>query len=141
MRMRLGLLTGLAAGYVLGAKAGQERYDQIMQMVRKAMGSETGQQLQSEFRDAADKVSERASEGLASVTDKAAEGLTRAGDKVSEKAGEAVGKASENVAEPQPAAGDGTPAPPFDDDLETPMPGPGALAEDESTGPSESPTA
>jgi hypothetical protein len=29
MRFRLGLLIGFAVGYVLGAKAGKERYDQI----------------------------------------------------------------------------------------------------------------
>jgi hypothetical protein len=29
MRFRLGLLTGLVAGYVLGTRAGRERYEQI----------------------------------------------------------------------------------------------------------------
>lgn len=33
MIKKLSLLTGFAAGYVLGAKAGTERYDQIVQSV------------------------------------------------------------------------------------------------------------
>lgn len=34
MRMRLGLVVGAAVGYVLGAKAGQERYEEL----KKAAG-------------------------------------------------------------------------------------------------------
>jgi len=30
MRFRTGLLTGLGVGYVLGARAGRERYEQLM---------------------------------------------------------------------------------------------------------------
>lgn len=35
---KLSLLTGFAAGYVLGAKAGTERYTQIMEKVDEVMG-------------------------------------------------------------------------------------------------------
>jgi hypothetical protein len=34
MRFRLTFLIGLAAGYVLGSRAGRERYEQIMTTVR-----------------------------------------------------------------------------------------------------------
>lgn len=34
--MKLTALTMLAIGYVLGAKAGRERYEQIMRLARKA---------------------------------------------------------------------------------------------------------
>ena len=34
MMKRLALTTGFAAGYVLGAKAGTERYEQIMESVK-----------------------------------------------------------------------------------------------------------
>ena len=34
MITRLALATGFAAGYVLGSKAGTERYDQIMEAVK-----------------------------------------------------------------------------------------------------------
>ena len=33
MRFRLGVLTGFAGGYYLGAKAGRERYEQLSQML------------------------------------------------------------------------------------------------------------
>ena len=41
MRFRLGLFTGFAGGYYLGAKAGRQRYDQINRALRKARGSDT----------------------------------------------------------------------------------------------------
>ena len=36
MRYRLTFLLGLGAGYVLGARAGRERYDQLMRSFREA---------------------------------------------------------------------------------------------------------
>ncbi len=39
MKFRTGLITGLAAGYVLGAKAGRERYEQILDVVDKLRGN------------------------------------------------------------------------------------------------------
>lgn len=38
-RMKLGLLVGFSAGYVLGAKAGRERYEQIMSGWRRVKSS------------------------------------------------------------------------------------------------------
>ena len=58
MRLRLGLMTGFAAGYVLGAKAGQERYEQIRQQFNELMGTEQAQQLQSQMREVASRASE-----------------------------------------------------------------------------------
>ena len=40
MRFRLGLVTGFAAGYYLGARAGRQRYDQINRALRKAKRSD-----------------------------------------------------------------------------------------------------
>ena len=45
MRFRLGVVLGLAGGYVLGAKAGRERYEQIAQAWESFRQSEGGQQL------------------------------------------------------------------------------------------------
>ncbi|WP_030545521.1 hypothetical protein [Streptomyces albus] len=36
MRYRLTFMTGLAVGYVLGSRAGRERYEQLRKMVRQA---------------------------------------------------------------------------------------------------------
>ncbi|SDJ07140.1 hypothetical protein SAMN05444157_1584 [Frankineae bacterium MT45] len=41
--MRLSLLVGVAIGYVLGARAGRERYEQIARLGRKVRGSQTVQ--------------------------------------------------------------------------------------------------
>ena len=46
MRFKSGFLVGLSAGYVLGTKAGQERYQQIVGAASKLMeNSQTGQRL------------------------------------------------------------------------------------------------
>ena len=75
MRMRLGLLIGLGTGYVLGAKAGQERYEEIRQQFNQLMGTEQAQQLQAQMRDVA----------------------SRAGEVIEEKASVATAKVSEMV--------------------------------------------
>jgi len=53
--MRLSFLLGLGAGYVLGAKAGTERYEQIVAFARKVAGSQTVQSaagvMQAQFDD------------------------------------------------------------------------------------------
>jgi hypothetical protein len=74
MRMRLGLIIGFGAGYVLGAKAGQQRYEEIRDSFNKLMGTEPAQQLQAEVRGAAERagalIEEKAADGIAIVTDK-----------------------------------------------------------------------
>jgi len=80
--IRPGMMLGFAAGYVLGAKAGRERYYQIEAMWRKAMKSPQAQQLTSEMRQTAhtvgDVVEQKASEGVSQV----ASTLNQARDKV-----------------------------------------------------------
>jgi hypothetical protein len=41
--MKIPLLIGAAVGYVLGARAGRERYEQIVRFARKVGGSQTVQ--------------------------------------------------------------------------------------------------
>lgn len=43
-RSRIALVTGLAAGFVLGARAGRERYEQIKKLARRAAESPAAQQ-------------------------------------------------------------------------------------------------
>lgn len=73
MQFRLGLFVGLAIGYVLGAKAGRARYEQIATWWGQVKGSPAAQDLGAEVRVAASKASEtlegRASEGVAKVTE------------------------------------------------------------------------
>jgi hypothetical protein len=55
--MKLSFLLGGAAGYVLGARAGHERYEQIVRVSRKFAGSQTVQStagvLQAQLDDLA----------------------------------------------------------------------------------------
>jgi hypothetical protein len=73
MRFRLGLFLGLAIGYVLGARAGRARYEQISRAWAKMRRSEPAQQLGADLRVAASRagqtVEQKASEGVAKVTD------------------------------------------------------------------------
>jgi hypothetical protein len=73
--MKLSLLVGAAIGYVLGARAGRERYEAIVRVARKIAGSQTVQAtagvLQAHVDDlrhrAKDAVSEKLHSGRSSV--------------------------------------------------------------------------
>jgi tryptophan synthase beta subunit len=73
MKMRLGVFSGLAVGYVLGTKAGRERYEQLRDLGRRIAGSDAGQQLQAEARQAKDRagavIGGKTSEGVAKVSE------------------------------------------------------------------------
>ena len=57
--MKLALLVGAAVGYVLGARAGRERYETIVRVARKVVGSQTVQAtagvLQAQVEDLRDR--------------------------------------------------------------------------------------
>ncbi len=57
--MKIPLLVGAAVGYVLGARAGRERYEQIVRLARQVAGSQTVQStagvLQAQVDDLAAK--------------------------------------------------------------------------------------
>ena len=44
MRFKLGLIIGFAAGFVVGARAGKERYDRLVGRLRAALAHERVQQ-------------------------------------------------------------------------------------------------
>ncbi len=71
--MNLGVISGLAVGYVLGTKAGRERYEQLRDLGRRIAGSDAGQQLQAEARQAKDRagavIGGKTSEGVAKVSE------------------------------------------------------------------------
>ena len=67
MRFRIGLILGLGAGYVLGTKAGRERYLQLQRNMRRA--SELWQKASSSSlaQKAAHKAGEALGDGLESA--------------------------------------------------------------------------
>lgn len=73
MKFRFGLFVGIAIGYVLGSRAGYERYQQIQKGWRSVRRSEPAQRLTSEVRDLADRTSskleQKASRGMDQISD------------------------------------------------------------------------
>ena len=64
MRFRLGVITGFAAGYYLGAKAGRERYEEINRAIDRLRGSETFEAAGDKARAVIDLGVERAKEAV-----------------------------------------------------------------------------
>lgn len=73
MKFRFGLVIGLFAGYVLGARAGYERYQQIQSAWRSVRRSDPAQKFSREVRDLADRAGtefeQRATRGVEQLGD------------------------------------------------------------------------
>lgn len=73
MRFRLALFIGLAVGYVLGTRAGRERYEQIATAYRKLSRTQPAIELQAQAREVAARagnaLEEKAAEGVHKVTE------------------------------------------------------------------------
>jgi hypothetical protein len=63
--MKIALLVGGAIGYVLGAKAGRERYETIVRTGRKVAGSQTVQSTAGVLQAQVDSLSQKARETVA----------------------------------------------------------------------------
>jgi hypothetical protein len=63
--MKLSLLIGAAIGYVLGAKAGRERYESIVATARRFAGSQTVQTTAGVLQAQVDTVAQRARNSVA----------------------------------------------------------------------------
>ncbi len=78
-RYRIAFISGLAAGFVLGARAGRERYEQLKKLARRTADSPAVQQaagaLQAQAADllksARDKVTRKVQASMPRLTDKA----------------------------------------------------------------------
>lgn len=81
---KLTLLAGIAAGYVLGARAGRERYEQIRSGARKVAQNP---KVQSAAKQAQDTVAEQAPVVRDAVKDKVGAAASTAADKVRHNGG------------------------------------------------------
>lgn len=81
MRYRFMFLAGLAVGFVIGARAGRERYEQLRKLARRAADSPAVQQ-------AAGAAQAQAAELARTARDKAAQQVPRMTQKARSKVGE-----------------------------------------------------
>jgi hypothetical protein len=75
MRFKSGFLVGLGAGYVLGTKAGQERYQQIVEATSKLRENPGVQRLTGEVNKTVNVSKDRVAETAAAKADQAKEAV------------------------------------------------------------------
>lgn len=108
MRFKTGLIVGFGAGYVLGARAGRERYEQIQRRWSEVTGSPAVQKAAERTKELAEEQSKRSLHAVQ-------QGVEKAGSAVKERLTKDEGK--EEIAESWPGPADGsapakTPPPP-----------------------------
>ncbi len=87
---KLGVLVGFGAGYVLGARAGRERYEQIMDQLRRARNDPRVQMAAEQAVGVAAEQAQHAREAVGEMAG-------QAGAAVKEKVGEAAEAAKERM--------------------------------------------
>ena len=81
MRFKSGFLVGLGAGYVLGTKAGQERYQQIVEATSKLRENPGVQRLTGEVNKTVNVSKDRVAETAAAKADQAKETVSNIASK------------------------------------------------------------
>ena len=110
---KTGLALGFAAGYVLGTKAGRERYEQIAESVRAFSQNPGVQRLTDEVSRTVNIGKERASTAATQAVDQASSTLADKATKAREKVASKTTKqdsATEKVATPPTTGTATTPA-------------------------------
>jgi hypothetical protein len=69
MKFRTGLVVGLGVGFVLGARAGRERYDQMKAALDSVRGNETVQRAAAVADRSTIKVRQAAGRGLVTASE------------------------------------------------------------------------
>jgi hypothetical protein len=105
MRFKAGFLVGLGAGYVLGTRAGEERYQQIKELAQSVRENPGVQRFTGEMNRTAtigkERVSEAASRTVQQATEKAAEQASKAKEAVAgDKGAEAPAESPPTVTPP-----------------------------------------
>ncbi len=75
MGFKTGLLVGFGAGYVLGSKAGRERYEEIRATWNQVMGNPRVQRTIDKSRDVVETGTQRGLQAVQEGVDRAAEGM------------------------------------------------------------------
>jgi uncharacterized protein YgiB involved in biofilm formation len=78
MRGRLGFFIGFGAGYVLGAKAGKERYEQLRRLYDNLVSSPT-------FQQATGKAKSAMGTGIEQAKDAASESVSKVSSAIKER--------------------------------------------------------
>ena len=91
MRFKSGFLVGLGAGYVLGTKAGQERYQQIVDAAGKLRENPGVQRLTGEVNKTVSVSKDRVAETAAAKADQAKEAVATKADQAKEAVASKVG--------------------------------------------------
>ena len=99
----LQIATGAAAGYVLGAKAGRERYEQIAKIAGKIWGSKPVMASRSKARDTASSTYAQAKEAAAEKFESAKETAAEKFESAKEAAAERFSSEEEITVEAVPA--------------------------------------
>jgi hypothetical protein len=87
MRFKSGFMVGLSAGYVLGTKAGQERYQQIVEAAGKLRENPSVQRLTGEVNKTVSLGKDRVAETAAAKADQAKEAVSSAASRGDDSAG------------------------------------------------------
>jgi hypothetical protein len=87
MRFKSGFLVGLSTGYVLGAKAGQERYQQIVDAASKLKENPGVQRLTGEVNKTVSIGKDRVAETAAAKADQAKDAVSNVASKVGDNSG------------------------------------------------------
>jgi hypothetical protein len=91
MRFKSGFLVGMGAGYVLGTKAGQERYQQIVDAAGKLLQNPSVQRLTGEVNRTVNAGKDRVAETAAAKADQAKETVSAKADQAKEAVSSKVG--------------------------------------------------
>jgi hypothetical protein len=87
MRFKSGFMVGLSAGYVLGTKAGQERYQQIVEAAGKLRENPSVQRLTGEVNKTVSLGKDRVAETAAAKAEQAKEAVSSAASRADDSAG------------------------------------------------------
>ena len=91
MRFKSGFLVGLSAGYVLGAKAGEERYQQIVDATSKLRENPGVQRLTGEVNKTVNVSKDRVAETAAAKADQAKDAVASKADQAKDAVASKVG--------------------------------------------------